>query len=391
MSAEPEIYVGLMSGTSMDSMDCCAVQIDDKGRMQVLRCLSKAWPPHIRAGLHALCRPGGNEIDHAGVSSNAVGAFSALTVRELLKDAGIEPSQVRAVGSHGQTVRHRPERGFTVQLDNAPLCALLSHIDVWSDFRRQDVAAGGEGAPLTPLFHQKLFASDDEPRYILNLGGIANLTVLRPGGELFGGWDVGPANTLLDLASRELLQRSCDEDGRTARQGQVRPAWLQALMADPFFKKLPPKSCGRELFCRDYIAKLLKQLPLDPQWIPDVFATLTAFTVQSVVTAFKFLQTDPRLPSGGTVILCGGGVANLFMREELERALRPFGLRVLASDAFGVDPYFLEAQAFAYFAYLSSHGQCVDLSKVTGSKRQVIMGSLSPAPDGFFVRGRMQN
>ena len=113
MSAEPEIYVGLMSGTSMDSMDCCAVQIDDKGRMQVLRCLSKAWPPHIRAGLHALCRPGGNEIDHAGVSSNAVGAFSALTVRELLKDAGIEPSQVRAVGSHGQTVRHRPERGFT--------------------------------------------------------------------------------------------------------------------------------------------------------------------------------------------------------------------------------------------------------------------------------------
>lgn len=382
-----ELYIGLMSGTSMDGMNAALVEIDPDGRMRSLSCLTELWPEAIKAGLHALCQRSIDEIERLGPLQNAVGAVSALCVRRLLEQAGIEPAAVRAIGSHGQTVRHRPAARFTLQLDNAPLCALLTHIDTWSDFRCQDVAAGGEGAPLTPLFHQRVFASPDEPRLVINLGGITNVTALLPGGEIVSGWDTGPANTLMDLACRELVGQPFDRDGRLAAAGTLNKEWLKRLIDSPYFIKDPPKSCGREEFSRQKIAFMLQAAAADPSRIPEVLNTLCLFSVGTLISDLeRFFLLHPVMSRNCCAILCGGGIANRFYRKWVEGSLGEMGIRTVGSDTLGIDPFFVEAQAFAYFAYLSTHGRSVDLSKVTGSQQKVILGSLSPAPDGAFVR-----
>lgn len=384
-------FVGLMSGTSIDGMDAALLAVDPaSGRCRCEGALSAPWPEHCRRLLHRLCSEGSGEIDRAGTAANAVAVFSAYMARKLIARHDLQPEQICALGSHGQTVRHRPERGFSVQLNNGPLTALLSGIDTWTDFRAQDLAAGGEGAPLTPLFHQKMFAAADQPVYVVNLGGIANMTVLEPGGRIAAGYDVGPANTLLDLACRLLLHCSYDNNGQVAASGSLNRDWLDSMLGHPYFAIKPPKSCGREQFGEAFLRPYIRQCISDSQKIPDLLCTLTHFTA-SVIAAEIHAFTE-KLQAKGKVLLCGGGIRNGFLVKTLDELLaQQDGLpRCLSTLHFGINPEYVEAQAFAYFAYQSSLGQTVDLSGITGSSQPVILGSLSPAPGGRYAADRLQ-
>ncbi len=385
MSADGEYYCGLMTGTSMDALDGCVLEVKSDGALQVIAAATQNLPPTLQQELHALCVSGAAEIDRLCRAQNALARCEAQLVQHLLDCAALQVADVMAIGSHGQTVRHCPQQGYTVQLDNGPLCALLSGIDVWTNFRMQDVAAGGEGAPLTPIFHQQVLAAPHEPRYILNLGGISNVTALRPGGALVCGFDIGPANTLLDLACRELLHCPYDKDGQHARRGKVNPGWLTHLLLHPFFARKPPKSSGRELFNGAYIAFMLEAARLQPSLINDVLSTLTAFTVQTIADALRRLQADAAMGPGGTVLVCGGGVRNTFLMQELTRVLKELQLQTVSTQQLGIDPAFVEAAAFAYFAYLSEHGISVDLHDITGAQAPVMLGTLCPAPHGHFA------
>lgn len=384
-------FVGLMSGTSIDGMDAALLAVEPvSGRCRCVGTLFEPWPEHCRRLLHRLCSSGSEEIDRAGLAANAVAVFSACVARKLIARHDLQPEQICAIGSHGQTVRHRPERGFSVQLNNGPLTALSSGIDTWTDFRAQDMAAGGEGAPLTPLFHQKMFASADHPVCVVNLGGIANMTVLEPGGRIAAGYDVGPANTLLDLVCRLLLHIPHDEGGRIAATGSLNREWLRSMHEHPYLSLLPPKSCGREQFGEEFLRPYIRQCLQDPQQIPNLLYTLCHFTVS--VIAAEIQEYSSNFNSPCRVLLCGGGVHNDFLIKMLrdfltgQEGFDP----CLSTQDFGIDPDFVEAQAFAYFAYQSTFGQSVDLSAITGSSRPVILGSLSPAPNGRYAASVLQ-
>ncbi len=380
-----ELYLGLMSGTSMDGLDACLLQVSAPGKLQVLATASAPLPSELTASLHRLCSPGNNEIDTLCRAQNALAKCSASLVKKLLAQCKLRPADITAIGSHGQTVRHCPQQGYTLQLDNGPLCALLTGIDVWTNFRAQDVAAGGEGAPLTPLFHQQVLSSPVKARFILNLGGIANVTALRPGGEMICGFDTGPANTLLDLACRQLFNCPYDQDGARARAGVVQSKWLEQLLDHPYFARKPPKSSGRELFNADYIAFMLAAAQHEPQLGNDVLATLTAFSVQTIAQALQDLILTKELRSdGATVVVCGGGARNGFFMQELVKALQALKLEVVDSGSLGVDAQYLEAEAFAYFAYLSTHGRVAAMQSITGARCPVILGTLCPSPQGRF-------
>lgn len=392
-----EYYIGLMSGTSIDGMNAALCAVKEDGSFACLKTLSEYWPHHIRQRLNELCAAGPNELEKAGTAQNAVAAFSALMVKRLLDEAGMEASQITAVGSHGQTVRHRPEKSFSLQLDNAPMTALLTGIDVWSNFRAQDIAAGGEGAPLTPLFHAKCFAHPERWAFVVNLGGIANMTILAPGGEVVLGYDVGPANTLMDLTCRELLHRPYDEDGYVADGGITVPGWLETMLSEPFFMKPAPKSCGRELFSREFIAPYLEECKKGSErecrrLTADLLHTLCDLTGATIAADIKEFMVSREIKEGYDVILCGGGVHNDALVKSIRSMCEVCKLpdnrqySVLLCSRLGIDPDFVEAQAFAYFAYLSTHGRLCDLKTVTDSSQPVLLGSLSPSPEGMFVR-----
>lgn len=382
-----ELYIGLMSGTSIDALDACMVEIFPDASMQVIAAHTVTWPPRLKALMHSLCSDGLHEMEKIGRAQNAMAALSSLAVTEVLKQAGMSADAITAIGSHGQTVRHRPEHHFSIQLDNGPMTALLTHIDTITNFRAQDLAAGGEGAPLTPLFHRLVLSSDYEPRLILNLGGIANLTAIKAGGELFGGWDCGPANTLMDLACRELVGVPFDKDGQIARRGRMDIEWLTSLMEHPFIKRRPPKSSGREDFGRECIAPLLAACQKDPARIPDLLATLVAFTATCVVNDIAWLrETCPDFDRDCTLVLCGGGAHNPSLVELLRAAGETLHIEVRTSAEFGIDENYLEAQAFAYFAWLTRHGRTADLRRTTGSSCPVVLGTICPAPDGRIMR-----
>lgn len=393
-----EYYIGLMSGTSIDGMDAALCEVRQDGSFACLKTLSDEWPEHIKGRLHELCSAGPNELEKAGTAQNAVAAFSAVLVNRLLEMAGLDPAQITAIGSHGQTVRHRPEKGFSLQLDNAPMTALLTGIDVWSDFRAQDIAAGGQGAPLTPLFHAKCFARPERWAFVVNLGGIANMTVLAPGGKVELGFDCGPANTLMDLVCRELFNRPYDEDGYLAQGGITNASWLKAMLNEPYFLKQAPKSCGRELFGREFIAPYLDEcLKTEADGErrrlgADLLHTLCDLTAALIAADIKEFMYTRGIKEGYDVILCGGGVYNAALVKSIRgmcEVCKMVGVpqhSVLLCSTLGIDPNFVEAQAFAYFAYLSSHGRLCDLKAVTGSEQPVLLGSFSPAPEGRFVR-----
>ncbi len=364
-----EHYVGLMSGTSLDGIDAVAVSFFGNAP-SVLGHVTTTLPVDLRATLLDLNTPQGHdELERAAVAGVALAHCYARAAHEVLQQTGLSPAQVRAIGCHGQTVRHRPDQGFTLQLGNGAVLAELTGITVVTDFRSRDIAAGGQGAPLVPAFHDAIFRSPEHPRIILNLGGIANLTVLYPGQETRG-YDCGPANVLLDGWVERHLGQPFDRDGLWSRSGTVSAALLQALLEHPYFLRKPPKSTGRDEFHLPWLDRLLgERQGLAAQ---DVQATLVALTAHSVAQCIAAEAAE-----GLEVYCCGGGAKNQALMAQLHTLLPHASVRV--TDDLGVPAMQVEATAFAWLARELLQGRSANLPAVTGARRQVPLGAIYPA------------
>ncbi|MCR5536559.1 MAG: anhydro-N-acetylmuramic acid kinase [Succinivibrio sp.] len=374
--------IGLMSGTSIDALDAALISYDGL-KLKALSGKSSPWPSELKEALHALCTSSDGEVERIGILGNRYAEHAAALIADLLTEAKLKPSQIAVIGSHGQTIRHRPKLHFSYQLDNGPRLAALTGIDTVVDFRSADLAGGGEGAPLTPLFHQAVFAKPGMLRLVLNLGGIANLTVLTAEGEISSGFDCGPANTLCDLCCRRLLNISYDKDALHARNGRIVDSWLSELMQHPFLQLKPPKSTGREDFNEQLISPYLKACKENPSLTDSLLRTLTEYTVSSAVEAILGCTAGCR---SAELILCGGGALNPLMVKLFQDKLAESGCQVYRAEDFGVSSQFLEPQAFAYFALQCMLGHRLDLTHVTGASQSSILGCLCPAVGGRYEK-----
>ncbi|MDP2368513.1 anhydro-N-acetylmuramic acid kinase [Rhodoferax sp.] len=369
-----ERYIGLMSGTSLDGVD--GVLVDFSGlRPHVLGHVWCEFSPPLREEMLALNRSGADELHRGALAANALVRVYAGIVEDLLRSAGLDAASVRAIGAHGQTVRHRPGEfdgtGYTLQINNPALLAELTGIDVVADFRSRDVAAGGQGAPLVPAFHQAVFGAAGERAAVLNLGGIANLTVLSadPGAPVLG-FDCGPGNVLLDSWCLRHLGQPYDADGAWAASGQAQPSLLEQLLSEPYFAKAPPKSTGRDLFNLDW---LLGHLTTRSTFTPvDVQATLTELTARTCATD---LQT--RGPGSTVLLVCGGGALNGQLMRRLQAHLP--SCRVESSAKHGLPPLQVEAVAFAWLARKTARRETGSLQSVTGALGARVLGCFYPA------------
>lgn len=360
-----ELYIGLMSGTSLDGVDAALVQIGN-GELQLLGSSYLPYPDDIRASALALHAPGPDDLHHANLLANHVARLYAEAVADLLDLAGTEARHIKALGAHGQTVRHNPAEGYTLQLINPALLAELSGITVVADFRSRDIAAGGQGAPLVPAFHDAVLRHPLEHRVVLNLGGIANITDLAPG-KPTRGFDTGPGNMLLDAWIQKQCGLPFDENGAWGASGKAREGLLSKLLAHPYLKQVPPKSCGREEFNLDWLQRCLEggEAP------EDVQATLIELSARSVADAIRAHCGAP-----DAVLACGGGARNPALMAALARNLPDS--KVTATDTAGIDGDSLEAVAFAWLAQRTLHGLSGNLPEVTGAQGERILGAIYP-------------
>jgi anhydro-N-acetylmuramic acid kinase len=366
----PDYYIGLISGTSMDGIDATLVEFGDRS-VDVVSAGTSDYPEALRETLIEVTRvPDSCSADVIGSLDHWVGECFRDAALELLRATGIDPGEVRAVGSHGQTIRHRPggDRPFTLQVGNADIIAKGTGIDCVADFRSADVALGGQGAPLVPPFHDWLFRSADVDRCVLNIGGIANITVLPAGPGPIGGFDTGPGNTLMDAWIRRHHDAPFDEGGYWAASGTTIPSLLDSMLADPYFAKSPPKSTGFEYFNDSWLAALLR----DDADSADVQSTLLDLTAATIADAIR--QHAPRVTE---LLICGGGAHN---RELVRRLGELLPGATLASTAdFGLDPDHVEAAAFAWLAMRSIMGEAGNAPEVTGASRETVLGVLHRA------------
>lgn len=365
------LYIGLMSGTSVDGVDAALVAIDNAGVPRLLATHQHAFPNDARADIQALMQPGENEIDRKGELDMRLGELFADATRELLRASGRQAREIRAIGSHGQTIRHRPRAGqpFTCQIGNPSVIAERTGITTVAEFRRADMAAGGQGAPLAPAFHNAVLRSPADDRVVVNIGGIANITVLpADSNQSVIGFDTGPASTLMDAWTQQHLNKRMDEGGRWAAGGNVVKALLDALLDDPYFKLAPPKSTGFEYFNAAWLNTKLGEhgASITAQ---DVQATLCELTAVSIAQAITGHAPDTR-----QVLACGGGVHNTHLMQRL-RALLP-ACQVDSTAVYGVDPDWVEAMAFAWLAKQTLEGKPGNLPSVTGAKRAVVLGMI---------------
>jgi anhydro-N-acetylmuramic acid kinase len=363
------LFVGLMTGTSLDGID--AVLADFSGSGPRLRGhVHHGFAADLRGALLDLNEPGGNELHRAAVAGQHLAHACAAAVGDLLLAAETEAGAVRAIGAHGQTVRHRPDAGYTIQVNAPATLAELTGIDVVADFRSRDVAAGGQGAPLVPAFHAAVFRGE-APRAVVNIGGISNLTGLPPRGTdaPVVGFDCGPGNVLIDAWALEHLGEPFDRDGRWAAGGRVDEGLLGSLLQEPFFAQPPPRSTGRDLFNRDWLRHRLAGVRRDPH---DVQATLTRFTAAVIATAI-----DRYFAEAGDVVVCGGGAGNATLMRMLAEACAPRA--VFASDALGVAAGQVEALAFAWLARELVEGRSANVPAVTGARGSRPLGAIWPA------------
>ncbi len=361
-------YVGLMSGTSLDGVDAVLLHVGADG-MTLRGHVQRPLPEALRAELDALNRAGADELHRAQLAALALADVYADAVAALLRDAALDAAAVRAIGAHGQTVRHRPELGYTVQLNAPARLAERSGITVVADFRSRDVAAGGQGAPLVPAFHRAWFARPGEALAVLNLGGIANLTLLGADGGVLG-FDCGPANTLLDAWAQRHLGQPFDAGGAWAAGAEPSAELLDALLADAYFTAPPPKSTGRDHFHLDWLQRALRELPaLPPQ---RVQATLAELCARSAADALR-----AHAPATGELLVCGGGVANVDLLARLRRLLP--GVRVLDSASRGLPAQQVEGAAFAWLAARALAGLPGNEAAATGARGPRVLGAIYPA------------
>lgn len=375
----PELYIGLMSGTSLDGVDGVLASFTPDGALQVLAYASVPFSPALRQELLSLnSRHGSDELHRAALSGNAVSLAYTQVVSALLADSGTPASKVRAIGAHGQTVRHQPQlhdgHGYTLQLQNPALLAELTGITVVADLRSRDVAAGGQGAPLVPAFHQGVFAQQERTALVLNIGGIANLSVVPASQALQTpviGFDTGPGNALMDWWCLQHTGQAYDNAGAWAASGTVIPALLQRLQTEPYLRQPPPKSTGRDLFHPLWLQEHLNSFTptLRPQ---DVQATLTAFTAHSCADAIR-----PWSANSDRLLVCGGGALNTHLMALLQQQLPH--LQVQSTAAVGMPPLQVEAAAFAWLARQCVQGVAGNLPSVTGARGPRILGAIYPA------------
>jgi anhydro-N-acetylmuramic acid kinase len=371
------LYIGLMSGTSLDGVDGVLADLDARDMpcaMAVLAHCHAPFPEPLRQALLSLNASGADELHRAALAGNALMRVYGAVVDELLRAGAVQASRIRAIGAHGQTVRHRPQQfdgvGYTLQLMNGALLAETCGVDVICDFRSRDLAAGGQGAPLVPAFHAALFGRPDESVAVLNLGGIGNLTLLpAPGAPR--GFDCGPGNVLLDAWCQRHRGEAYDEDGRWAASGTVHPELLQCMLEEPFLARQPPKSTGRDLFNPAWLDAVLR--PAATSLTPaDVQATLAEF---SVCAAAQALQRSA--PQTSQLLVCGGGAFNSHLMRRLAANLPR--VEVQSTAHRGVPPEQVEALAFAWLARAFDQRQPGNLACVTGARGPRVLGALYPA------------
>ncbi len=375
----PKLFVGIMSGTSLDGVDAALVGFEN-GTCQLKDTQFLAYPASLKTELLALHTPQYNELEAASVLGCRLAHLYADAVNDLLIKAKVKTTDIAAIGCHGQTIRHRPDfspgLGFTLQIGNNALLAELSNINVVGDFRSRDIAAGGQGAPLVPAFHQAMFTSAHKNRAIINIGGIANITYLPKSGGLDSakvlGFDSGPGNMLLDSWTKLNTGKDYDKNGAWAATGAVLQTLLSDMLAEPYFALPPPKSTGRDLFNDHWFNDhLLKQHQLDPHLRPqDVARTLVALTAQSLFDAIALLDIDE-------VYVCGGGARNTLLMNSLQALLGD--TPAFTTEMLGVGVDWVEAVAFAWLAKQTLENKPSNLPEATGAAGARVLGAIYPA------------
>lgn len=361
------LYIGVMSGTSLDGLDIALVE--QGASVRLVASLYLPMPSGLRGDLLALCASGPDEIARAALAENQWATLAAEGIHTLLQQQHLTPADIRAIGSHGQTVRHEPARGFTVQIGNPALLAELTGITTVGDFRRRDVAAGGQGAPLVPAFHDAIFASQGRHLAVLNVGGFSNLSLIEADKPV-SGFDCGPGNVLLDAWINARQGLDYDRDGAWAASGSVHPALLAELLSDPFFAGTGPKSTGREVFNLPWLqAHLAKVSDVADA---DVQATLLELTARTIVDSLRHAQ-----PHTDELLVCGGGAHNRALMQRLAQLLP--NTRVDSTGSHGVDPDWVEAMAFAWLAHCCLEGIPTNRPSVTGARGLRVLGAIYPA------------
>jgi anhydro-N-acetylmuramic acid kinase len=366
----PDYYIGLISGTSMDGIDAALVEFGDRS-VEIVSGRTTPYPEALRSKLMAATRaPETCTADLIGTLDHWVGECFRDTALELVQAAGVRPDQVRAIGSHGQTIRHRPddERPFTLQIGNAAIIAKGTGIDCVADFRSADLALGGQGAPLVPPFHEWMFRSPDVDRCVLNIGGIANITVLPAAPEPISGFDTGPGNTLMDAWVRRHYNVPYDDEGRWANIGTIVPSLLEAMLTDPYFAKAPPKSTGFEYFNDDWLSELIE----DDAEFADVQASLAELTAATIADAIARYAGRTQ-----EVLICGGGVHNTDLMRRLGDRMP--GIPLMSTADSGLDPDRVEACAFAWLAMRTVNSEAGNAPGVTGASRATVLGAIHSA------------
>lgn len=370
MAMAGEYFVGCISGTSLDGLDLALVHFrDNKASVQNSTCVD--IPVSLQRSLTALCLPGDNELDRLGETDVELGEFIANSIIEFLKQCDISPNQIKAIGSHGQTVRHRPNarHPFTAQIGNAHVIAEHTKIVTISDFRMADMAAGGQGAPLVPAFHKAIFADRDQRRLIVNLGGISNISIIPAAQDQCqhtSGYDIGPANTLLDRWVETHKGERYDKNGAWASQGTVVPDLFDAMLSDPFFALPAPKSTGREYFNLDWIMKFNPA----KYAAEDVQRTLLELTAETTARSIKTESTSKQTQ----VFVCGGGSHNPLLIERITSLSDQSPIK--PTDTLGVPSDDVEACAFAWLARQTTKQLPGNLMTVTGAKSPKILGAI---------------
>lgn len=363
-------YIGIMSGTSLDGLDIALIKLEPNKISQLVASRYVAMPEHLKKEILALCNSGYDELARAAVIEQDWADLAAVGIEKLLQQVQLSPSAIRAIGSHGQTVRHEPDRGFTIQLSNGALLAELTGISVVTDFRSRDVAAGGQGAPLVPAYHEMLFKCPNQSRAILNVGGFSNLSLLAPN-KITHGFDCGPGNVLVDSWIAVKQGKAYDDKGKWAASAEPNQQLLKILLADDFFQKIGPKSTGRELFNLRWLESKLAEYN-HPVADDIIQSTLLELTVQSIVQSLMASQ-----PFTDELIVCGGGALNDELLKRLQYNL-PHA-KVVTSTKYGVSPEWLEAMAFAWLAHCCLENVPANRPTVTGAKGLRILGAIYPA------------
>lgn len=361
------LYIGVMSGTSLDGLDIAL--IEQTSAIKLIATHYIPMPDTLRAELLGLCASGPDEIARSAIAQQNWVTLAAQGIHALLDQQHLKPADIRAIGSHGQTIRHEPARGFTVQIGNPALLTELTGITVVSDFRSRDVAAGGQGAPLVPAFHEALFEQQPGNRAVLNVGGFSNLSLIDPG-KAVAGFDCGPGNVLLDAWIHQQRGDNFDRDGQWAASGKIEPTLLSELLSDPFFVTKGPKSTGREVFNLAWLMQHLSHLPTFAA--EDVQATLLELTALTIIESLQSAQSNTR-----ELLVCGGGAHNATLMARLASLLP--NAKVSSTAAYGVDPDWVEAMAFAWLAHCCLEGIAANRPSVTGARGLRILGAIYPA------------